>query len=73
MNAIFENEAGSGTATVNEYIDSGGTDLCVEREDIQFYNVAPDRLRIEVTVHNRGMSPHNQNLCCSKRLPWGLL
>ena len=54
MSAIFENEVGNGTATVNEYIDSQGTDLCVEREDIRFYNVAPDRLRIEVTVSNMG-------------------
>ena len=54
MNAIFENEVGSGAATASEYIDRSGTDLCVERKGINFYNVAPDRLRIEVTVNNRG-------------------
>ena len=71
MNAIFENEAGSGTATVNEYIDSGGTDLCVEREDIQFYNVAPDRLRIEVTVHNRGYVASQPKLMLLEAAPLG--
>lgn len=34
-----------------------GTGLEVEREDICFYNLAPDRLRIEVTVHNRRDTP----------------
>ena len=31
-----------------------GVDLCVETEGIRFYNVGPDTLKIEVTVHNRG-------------------
>ncbi|MFP6737754.1 MAG: hypothetical protein VCD34_03330 [Planctomycetota bacterium] len=36
-----------------------GTGLAVRREDICFYNVAADRLRIEVTVQNRSDTPSN--------------
>ncbi|MFP6899423.1 MAG: hypothetical protein VCA36_00680 [Opitutales bacterium] len=54
MSAVLEPMARSGSASVNEKVEDCGTNLCVEREDIQFYNVAPDRLRIEVTVRNMG-------------------
>ena len=54
MSMLLENEVSrSVTASVNEDVERGGAGLCVECEDIEFYNVAPDRLRIEVTVHNR--------------------
>lgn len=54
MSMLLENEVSrSVTVSVNEDVECGGADLRVEREDIEFYNVAPDRLRIEVTVHNR--------------------
>ena len=57
MNMLLENEVSrSVTVSVNEDVECGGADLRVEREDIRFYNVAPDRLRIEVTVHNRGVA-----------------
>ena len=36
-----------------------GAGLAVKREDICFYNVAADRLRIEVKVHNRSDTPSN--------------
>ena len=58
MSAILEPETRSGfTAPVEENVDCTGMDLCVEREDINFYNLAPNRLRVEVTVHNRGYTP----------------
>ena len=54
MSMLLENEVSrSVAASVNENVERGGAGLCVEREDIEFHNVAPDRLRIEVTVHNR--------------------
>lgn len=54
MGMLLEKEVSrSVTASVNEDVERGRADLCVEREDIQFYNVAPDRLRIGVLVHNR--------------------
>jgi len=39
-----------------------GTGLAVEREDICFYNVAADRLRIEVKVQNRSDTASNPEL-----------
>jgi hypothetical protein len=56
MSAVLEPGARSRSTTVNEKAEDCLTNLYVGREDIQFYNVAPDRLRIEVMVHNRGYS-----------------
>ena len=56
MNAVLEPRPKSGSVAVRKKAESSDTNLVVKREDIQFYNVAPDRLRIEVMVHNRGCS-----------------
>ena len=55
MSAILEPETkGAFTAPAEENADCTGMDLWVKREAINFHNLAPNRLRIEVTVHNRG-------------------
>ena len=48
-----------------------GVDLCVETEGIRFYNVAPDTLKIEVTVHNRGYSDSRPDTMLLEAAPLG--
>ena len=61
----WETGLGGDVATLeNEDVGHAGMDLSVEREDINFYNVAPDRLRIEVRVRNNGYYTSSK-----KRLP----
>lgn len=69
---LLENEVSrSVTASVNEDVERGGADLLVEREDIRFYNIAPDRLRIEVTVHNRGSAASRSEPMLLEAAPLG--
>ena len=48
-----------------------GVDLCVETEGIRFYNVGPDTLKIEVTVHNRGYSASRPDTMLLEAAPLG--
>ena len=48
-----------------------GVDLCVETEGIRFYNVGPDTLKIEVTVHNRGYSESRPDTMLLEAAPLG--
>jgi len=48
-----------------------GVDLCVETEGICFYNVGPDTLKIEVTVHNRGYSGSRPDTMLLEAAPLG--
>lgn len=76
MSAILEPETRSRSVSVNENLEGAGTDLRVKREDIQFYNLAPDRLRIEVRVRNMGYAPsipetmHLQFAAFGAFVPW---
>ena len=57
MVMMIEPEATRVLAGPPERAAGTSTGLAVEREDICFYNVAADRLRIEVKVQNRSNTP----------------
>lgn len=72
MGILLEAEVGRGvTVSVNEDVECVGADLRVEREDIRFYNIAPDRLRIEVRVHNRGSDASQPEAMLLEAAPLG--
>lgn len=72
MGAMMEVETGRETGTgVAAEIQPGGVELCVERSDIRFYNVSPDRMRIEVAVHNRGFAASQPTSMLLEAAPLG--